>query len=122
MFIVSPNTQKELSAAAKAITQNDSHLMDDLKFKASPSGVAGGPNATVLSFFSQMLPKWSGIETKDIAVKDVLIEFNRHNEGMYRRTCVIPFMHPFVAAGAVEVLGSDVLRIHVDRAARFIEK
>jgi hypothetical protein len=117
MFIVSPNVHKELSTAAKALTETC--LMDDLKFKASPSTC--GPNTTVRRFFSQMLPRWRGSDTQDLSFRDVLAEFNSENEGMYRRTCVVPFMEPLIASGAVEVVGQDVLRVHVGQVGRHFE-
>ena len=120
MFIVAPNIQKELSTAAKALTADDACLMDDLKFKASPS--TRGPNITVQRFFAQMLPKWSGSEIQELSFRDVLAVFNSENEGMYRRTCVVPFMQPLIASGAVEVTGPDVLRVHVSQVTMYFEK
>jgi hypothetical protein len=121
MFTVAPNTQTELSDAAKALTRDD--LMIDLKFKAEtapPS--ASGPSTLVLEYFARMLPQWRGSDTQLVTLKDVLSEFNRANEGMYRRVCVVPFMRPFIDTGAVEVVSASAIRVHVGRVEAQLQK
>lgn len=119
MFIVAPNTHPELNDAAKALTQTD--LMDDLKFKDEASS-STGRNGLVLEYFERMMPLWHGSDTQIVALKDILAEFNRKNEGMYRRACVIPFMRPFIDAGAVEIVDTHTVRVHVGRVESSLQK
>ena len=118
MFAIAPNTHTEFSAAVKALTQDD--LMDDLKFKECAEEANPRPNSVVLSYFARMLPQWRG--TVVVTLQDVLSEFNRENGGMYRRACVVPFMRPFIDAGAVEITGGSSLLIHVERVDAQLQK
>ena len=122
MFVVSPNVQKELNAAARAIT--DERLMDDLKFKedAAAGSAREGPNAVVRQYFARMLPRWGNAERQRVTFREILSEFNHDHEGMYRRTCILPFMRPLVQSGVVEVCDSDTLCIHVGAAAAYFQK
>jgi hypothetical protein len=119
MFTVAPNTQTELSDAAKALTTD---LMDDLKFKDEAPSITTGPSALVLEYFERMLPRWKGEETRLVALKDVLAEFNQKNEGVYRRACIIPFMRPFIDTGAVEIVDASAIRVHVRRVETQLQK
>ena len=121
MFAIAPRAQGELSAAAKALVKTE--LMDDLKFKESPSSEsAPGPNPLAVAYFERMLPQWHGEDTRLVALKDVLSDFNHEHEGLYRRACVVPFMRPFIDTGAVELSGVSELLIHVGRVAAQLEK
>jgi len=121
MFIVAPNTSKELNDAAKALTQTD--LMDDLKFKEDAKQASStGPNTVALEYFSRMLPRWRGSGTQTVTIKDVLAEFNHTTEGMYRRANVIPFMRDFIDAGAVDIVDAKTIRVHVGRIESQLQK
>ena len=121
MFVISPNVDKELSAAARAIA--DERLMDDLKFKEDTGSKAPvGPNEVVCRYFSKMLPRWGKAGQQQVAFKDILAEFNHDHEGMYRRTCILPFMQPLIESGVVEVRNSDTLCVHVGSAAAYFQK
>ena len=119
MFAIAPNTHQELSAAAKALVEAE--LMDDLKFKERSEETKTRPNPLVLGYFARMLPQWRGAQTV-VTLQDVLSEFNRGNEGMYRRACVVPFMRPFIDTGAVEITGANALLIHVERVEAQLQK
>ena len=117
MYVVSPNIQKELTPAAKAITETA--FMDDLKFKATQDS-ADAPNSTVLKYFAEILSEQRGDIT--VSFKSILANFNSESMGIYRRTCIIPFMTPFVSTGAVEVADQDHLLIHTQMVADQIKK
>jgi hypothetical protein len=119
MFVISPNVNPELSAAAKALTEDS--LMHDLKFKETAESGHSGPNATVRGYFARMLPIW-GEGQRTVSFKEILAEFNSGNKGIYRRTCIVPFMQPLILAGVVELQGADAVRIDVDRAVVYFEK
>jgi hypothetical protein len=121
MFAIAPNSHQGLSAAAKALVEAE--LMDDLKFKERSEETTARPNPLVLEYFARMLPQWRGAQTVVVTLRDVLSEFNRGNEGMYRRACVVPFMRPFTDAGAVEITdANNALLIHVGRVEAQLQK
>lgn len=120
MFIVAPPRAEELSAAAKAIV-TDGRLMDeDVRFKASQADPTpkAAPNRVVVAFFEKMLPVWADAPVVEVTFKQVLTEFNSENAGIYRSTCVLPFMAPFISSGSVETTGEGTLRIHVQRVRK----
>jgi hypothetical protein len=61
-------------------------------------------------------------ERQCVTLQDVLSEFNRENEGMYRRACIVPFMRPFIDTGAVEVCGRGHASDPRGRAAAQLQK
>ena len=122
MYIVSPNTQSALTPAAKAIL-DDGCIMGDLSFAREEDGAQGSapvPNATTIQYLKKMLSRHETEEVVTVSLRDVLSDFNHESEGFYRRTCIAPFMAPFIASGAVELVAGDTLRIHTLHVAKQI--
>ena len=126
MYRVAPNTLRELTPAAKAIAEADECMMGDLCFTCADGGAtassSGAPNATVLKYLRTVLEAERGRDTVvTVSLKTVLDEFNSDSAGFYKRTCIVPFMTPFVATRAVEMEG-ETLRIHTRLVAEQIAK
>ena len=121
MFIVAPPpAHKELTVAAKAITEGST--MDDLRFKAAKGDDRQKDISPVaVAYFEAMLPKWKDDTLVETTFKEVLAQFNCENAGIYRRTCIVPFMAPFTSAGSVEITATG-LRIDVERVFEQLKK
>jgi hypothetical protein len=120
MYVVSPNVSAELTPAAKALTTPC--FMDDVRFNAASDTRPGNvPNETVLRYFAGIL---SDADKEDVTVsfQDILIAFNSTNAGMYRRSCILPFMSPFLESRAVESVDETHLLIHTQKVARQISR
>ena len=130
MYIVAPNTKEELTPAVKAIVDasEGAMLMNDLQF-----GKDGGedeqhtptnkPNPTVLRYLQAVIAAAVSPQGANLTVpiRDVLADFNHHGMGVYRRTCVVPFMTPFLITGAVELTDAgNSLLIHTRLVAEQI--
>jgi hypothetical protein len=119
MYIVSPSTHSTLTPTAKAIL-DDTSIMGDLRFmRADGVGHAPpAPNGTVLRYLRKVLADENERDTVvTVPFQAILAEFNRESEGFYRRTCIVPFMTPFIATGAVVLASADTLQIHIRRVA-----
>ena len=114
MFIVAPPSKEPMNTAAKAITNEN--FMADFQFKkGNSSDQVAEPtlNETVVRFFTRVAPKRSGVI--QMTFKEILDEFNSESVGIYRRTCILPFMQPLIEEGVVEVVDSQSLRMDLER-------
>ena len=120
MYVVSPNTNTELTPAAKALTTPG--FMDDVRFNATQDNrPKSRPNDTVLRYFANILNEAKSTDVTT-SFKDILTEFNKTNAGMYRRACILPFMSPFLESNAVELVGDAHLLIHTQMVADQISR
>ena len=116
MFTVAPASNEPLNAAAKAIT--DVNFMGDIQFKKDESKAQNPTlNETAVRFLTHVVTQRSGQRIVQMTLKEIVNEFNRESAGIYRSTCVLPFLQPFIDEGMVVSVNSQTLRMDLIRIA-----
>ena len=99
-YVVSP-PKPQMDANALALMGDADRMMGDLEFQTTPSTT--GLNETVKNTFSRLIDgQWRTKKRVSMTTSDLLDAFNHESMGIYRKSCIAPFMEPLTATGAVQ--------------------
>lgn len=118
-YIVSPPIGV-LDAKATALT-GETDLMHDLGLSEASSLPDPKINDTVKTALANMLPNWERRAWVQMTFAELLTEFNRTSEGIYRRSSVIPFTKPLVDA-RIATIDDETIRFDVQGVERLLRK
>ena len=95
--------------------------MDDLVFKETDElpEDSDAPSEPIKAYFRRMIPEWG--EVASVTAEQVTSALNWKSAGLYKRSCVAPFMRPFLKDGSVETDDYVHYTVHTRRVAEKIK-